>query len=246
MTTATTTPIVPGPLVTERLGRVLTVDLCAAHDHMSVAKDSVLPRSSLVVTTAATRMIELSKAGEKLQSIVIVGTSADPTEHPDLRDATENFRALCDKWFPRAKLYIQTRSVDFSNDDVRAALSIYDRVFVRYEWGTSKGFTALTGAKGPQLASLTKDLHYFDHLILEASFYRGDADNTKDTEVKAWVKRVQEIKPIAVHVLKGQPHNPKGAKLRQAPAGAVAKLMEDLTENQGLPATLYDDEALMA
>ena len=32
----------------------------------------------------------------------------------------------------------------------------------------------------------------------------------------------------------------------QAPAGAVAKLMEDLTENQGLPATLYDDEALMA
>ena len=78
MTTATTTPIVHGPLVTERLGRVLTVDLCAAHDHMSVAKDSVLPRSSLVVTTAATRMIELSKAGEKLQSIVIVGTSADP------------------------------------------------------------------------------------------------------------------------------------------------------------------------
>ena len=64
MTTATTTPIVHGPLVTERLGRVLTVDLCAAHDHMSVAKDSVLPRSSLVVTTAATRMIELSKAGE--------------------------------------------------------------------------------------------------------------------------------------------------------------------------------------
>ena len=32
MTTATTTPIVHGPLVTERLGRVLTVDLCAAHD----------------------------------------------------------------------------------------------------------------------------------------------------------------------------------------------------------------------
>lgn len=246
MTTATSTQIVHGPLVTERLGRLLTVDLCAAHDHMSVAKDSVLPRSSLVVTTAATRMIELSKAGEKLQSIVIVGTSADPTEHPDLRDATENFRALCDKWFPRAKLYLQTRSVDFSSYDVRAALSIYDRVFVRYEWGTTKGFSALTGAKGTQLASLTKDLHYFDHLILEASFYRGSADNTKDTEVKGWVKRVQEIKPIAVHVLKGMPHNPKGAKVRQAPDGALSSIMEELTETHGLAATLHDDEALMS
>lgn len=244
-TTATVTPIVHGPFTTQRLARTLTIDLCAARNHMVVSRDSTLPRSSLVVTTAATRIIELSKAGEKVKSIVVIGTSADPTEHPDLREATENFRTLCNKWFPRAKLYIQTNAIDISSHSVRAALSIYDRILARFEWGTTKTFSALTGAKSTQMASLIKDMHYFDNLIVMASIYRGDQDNSTDSEVKAWLKRLTEIKPNSVQIIKGLPFNPKDRNLRVAPPSAIKKIVEAIGEETGLAVTVHDDEPLV-
>ncbi len=243
--TATVSPIIYGPFTTQRLARTLTIDLCAARNHMVVSKDSTLPRSSLVVTTAATRIIELSKAGEKVKSIVIIGSSADPTEHPDLREASENFRTLCNKWFPRAKLYIQSNCANIGAVDVRAALSIYDRILARFEWGTTKTYSALTGGKSTDFAVLVKDLHYFDNLIVMASIYRGDQDNSTDNEVKAWIKRLAEIKPNSIQILKGLPFNPKERKLRAAPTGTIKKIVDLIGEETGLAVSVHDDENLM-
>ena len=244
-TTATVAPIVYGPFTTQRLTRTLAIDLCAARNHMVVSSDSTLPRSSLVVTTVATRMIELSKAGEKIKSVVVIGSSADPTEHPNLREATENFRTLCNKWFPRAKLYLQSNCANIGSHDVRAALSIYDRVLARFEWGTTKTFAALTGAKSKDFPVLVKDLHYYDNLIVLASIYRGSQDNSTSNEVKAWIKRLIEVKPTSIQILKGLPYNPKDRKLRAAPTGVISKIAEQAGEETGFAVTVHEDELLM-
>ena len=68
----------------------------------------MLARGSVVVTSSARRLIDLSKGGEKVETIAVIGSEADPASHPDLREITENLRILRTKWFPRAKLALFT------------------------------------------------------------------------------------------------------------------------------------------
>jgi hypothetical protein len=243
MTVVESVPLIHGPLVTSRLGRVLTIDITAPQATMVVARDSVLPRASLVVTTAARRMIELSKAGEKVEHIVILGTGEDPIRHPNLREVTENLRALRDKWFQRAKLCIATRSVELEPYEVRSTLGMYDKVLVRFEWGTAKLFSAVTGEKGTSLASMTRALGQLDHVIIEASFFKGDEDNTSAAEVGGWIKKVQEVRPQEVHVLAAPQYPQK--KLRAATQKQRQTIVEKLTEETGLTVSVHELEDLV-
>ena len=157
------------------------------------------PSSGVVVTSAARKIIELSKAGEKVKTILVAGR-ADPTLHPNLKEITENLRDLRNKWFPKAALCLHTRGEGLDAADTRRALLIYDKPVVRFEWGTTKTFTAMTGEKSTELKKLADNLHGVDRLILEAQFVRGGPDNSTDAEVKAWIKRIVELSPQEVQI----------------------------------------------
>ena len=106
-TTPDTTVLLHGPVRT-RWGKTMVLDLTAPQGHLVVERGSTLARASVIVTTCARRLQELSKAGEKVRAIVVVGQENDPATHPDLQAITENLRALRDKWFNRAKMMIIT------------------------------------------------------------------------------------------------------------------------------------------
>jgi hypothetical protein len=76
---------------------------------------------------------------------------------------------------------------EFGSYDVRQTLSMYDKFFLSYEWGTTKTFSSMTGQKGTVLTELTKQLASFDHLIVQARFCKGDADNSTEVEVNGYV-----------------------------------------------------------
>jgi len=127
----------------------------------------VLARGSVVVTSSARRLIDLSKGGEKVETIAVIGSEADPASHPDLREITENLRILRTKWFPRAKLALFTSIKDLESDALRVAMGMYDKLFFQFEWGTAKVFAAATGEKSTVLATLTHAMHGFDHMIVD-------------------------------------------------------------------------------
>ena len=102
------TPVIKGPLRSERLGATLGIDIGYAENALSVSRENRMPRASIVITTAARGIIRLSKSGEKVESIAAVGTEMDPTLHPDFKEITGNLRDLRNKWFPKAKLWLQS------------------------------------------------------------------------------------------------------------------------------------------
>lgn len=236
--------LVHGPTKTSRLGTALTVDVTAPQTNLVVERGSHLARASLIVTTSARRIIELSKAGDKVESIAVVGSDGDPTSHPELREITENLRALRDKWFPRAKLCIFTDGFELGTYELRQTLSMYDRPFIDYEWGTTKTFTSVTGAKGTMLAKLTKQLSSFDHVVIQARFFKGDADNSTDNEVNGWIKRLRELRPREVHILGGTRKTP-GKKLRAAAKSRQREIADVVVEKTGLAVTIHEDEPLL-
>src|SRR5262245_3164360 len=68
-----------------------------------LSRANQLPSAGVIVTSAARRIIELSKAGEKIESITVAG-NGDPTKHTNLLEIAENLRDLRNKWFNKASL----------------------------------------------------------------------------------------------------------------------------------------------
>ena len=242
MTTTESSPILHGIKKSPRLGKVIAIDLTAPQSNLVTERGSVLPRASLVVTTAARFLIENSKAGEKVENIVIVGSTVDPAEHPDIREIAENLRALRDKWYPRAKLCVFTQCCDLAAPERRIALGYFDKVFLAFEWGTTKTFTQMTGNKGTQLTALTRQLASFEHLYVQAHFYRGDADNSTEAELKGWIKRLQEVRPSEVHILEG-PRPVEGMKLKAVTKTRHQQIIDAVSEI-GLTVAVHQHEPI--
>ncbi len=189
--------IIEGPLEHPQFGRILvvrpTIDTVRAGRH---------PSQAVVVTTAARRMIELSKAGEKLNAVVVEGDK-DPTSHPEFHEISANLRELVNKWFPKCKLTLVSRNAKLSRPETRHALTFYDSPVLGLEAGTQKTVAKLS----PETFDDFKDRLTLmrrlesERLIVRTLFVRGDVDNSKDAEVRAWIKNLSEIRPAGVQIL---------------------------------------------
>jgi wyosine [tRNA(Phe)-imidazoG37] synthetase (radical SAM superfamily) len=252
--------VVYGPLKTRRLGTALGINpvptatgtcppdcvFCKTGQADAVpivARVNSVPSAGVIVTAAARRIIGMSKASEKIDCIVLSG-NLDPTRHHQLLTITENLRDLRNKWFPKADLAILTDGSNLEPADHRRALQIYDMPILRFEWGTVKTFTAMTGRKAEDLKTLATHLTGMDRLILSSTFVQGGPDNSVDAEVKAWIKRVEELRPKEVQIQTIE--NPKGRQNKPR-AVSVARLEEiaaQLTEKTGIATTVLAEEPL--
>lgn len=248
MTLATDLPIIIGPVKSERLGLVLGVDLGFQDAALAVSREVRMPRASVVVTTAARNLIRLSKAAEKFESLVLFGSERDPTLHPDFRDITTNLRDLRNKWYPKAKLCLVCDDPHLESAAVRVSLGIFDRVIARLEWGTTKCFTTATGRKGTDLGEIQAALTNLPQLVIQARFQRGDADNTGEAEIKAWIKRVTDMHPREVHLLNSEPRVSGGGAKQKSKLVTKAKLSEiaaEVTKKAGVPVHVFAPESTL-
>ncbi len=236
-------PVFQGPVKTERFGLVLGVDLGCADSGMVVSREVRMPRASYVITTAARHVIRLAKSGEKIDGILVWGSESDPTMHPEFREITGNLRDLRNKWFSKAKLHIVSESPRVEATEVRHSLAIYDQAVVRFDWGTAKTFAALTERKSADYANLCAHLGHLENLTFQVRFVRGEVDTTTDAELKAWTKKVSELKPRAIHLLNPEP---KGKKTKPIPKARLGEIVAEITEKTGLTPQVFTGESVLS
>jgi len=199
-----------------------------------------LPSAGVVVTAAARRIIELSKAGEKVASITVAG-NGDPTLHPRIQEITENLRDLRNKWFPKADLCLISRAPVFEVPGLAHALSIYDKPIFEFSWGSAKTYTALTGRSGADYKALVDFCTRLEKLIVEAVFVTGGPENSTDREVTSFLRKVQELEPREIQFLtiaaaRGKKPKPVAAKKLEA-------IAEKVGEKTGIATSVYSSEA---
>jgi len=237
-------PIFSGPRKAARLGSTLGIDLGSQDMALAVSRDNRMPRASVIVTTAARHMIRISKAGEKIEAIAVYGSVSDPSLHPDFREITENMRDLRNKWFAKAKLCLALDNPHLDEPALRRVLGLFDRVYLRMEWGSAKTFAALTGRKPAEYASLMAALSTAENLILQSRFVKGDGiDNTSEAEIKAWLKKVGELKPREVQLLRSE--KGLGKKVKSVSKAKLAEIAEEVTAKVGVPATVYEAVSIL-
>jgi hypothetical protein len=231
--------IITGPSRIARWGQAVKIDLGGLNSSLAISRDNRLPRAAVVVTLAAQELMRLSKAGDKVENILVMGSEVDPTLHPGFREISENLRALRDKWFPRAKLNLITDFSVLDDAEVRIALGFYNNPVVRIEYGTVKTFHALTGRKTTDLGEMVHQLSTLERVIVRTNFVRGKIDNSTEAEVKGWIKRLHEVKPAEIQITsppdrarKGQPQGITKARMQQ--------IVDQVTEEIGATITMLE------
>ncbi len=231
-----------GPNNSSRFGKTMYVDITTPHNSLVVERGSELPRASLIVTTCARQLIDMSRAGDKLEQILIVGTGIDPALHPDLRNIAENVRALRDKWFSRAKFCIHTQNTDLEEYNLRSTLGMFNRVYAPMHWGNSKLYSSMTGGKSTELAQYIKHLSGMENVVLEAQFGDGASGNMAAASITGWVKKIQEAEPSEIHLMSGVPPTVKKVKLKASNKVQRNKIAEELAEKSGVTLTHHEFE----
>ncbi len=237
--------IISGPTRTPRWGHSVTIDLGGLNSSLAISRDNRLPRASVVFTLAAQELMRLSKAGDKVENILVVGSEVDPTMHPGFREISENLRALRDKWFPRAKLNLMTDFSVLDNPEVRIALGFYNNPVVRLEYGTVKTFQALTGRKSTQLGEIVHQLSTLERVIVRTNFVRGKVDNSTDSEVKGWIKRLRDVKPEEIQITSPSPRPRKGQP-QGISKSRMQEIVDQVTEEIGATITMLESDDVVA
>jgi len=186
-----------------------------------------------VVTSAARRIIALSKEGEKLQSVVIMGSDADPTAHPDFTEISLNIRELLNKHFNKAKLHLVSDKPVFSDARARHAVCYFDFPVLRFEASSPKTYKALTGLDKAAFETLVASLKHLegDKIIIAADLVRGDIDNSSDKEIKAWIELLRDVRPTGIQLTsKGD----KDMGTKPITKTRLAQIVELLTEELGV------------
>lgn len=227
MTSTLEPELIFGPLDHPRYGTILEI-----HPTVDTTRKGRFASQAVVVTTAARRMIELSKGGQKLAAILVTGKENDPTLHPEFREISENLKELAHKWFPRAKLTLEAGPLHLADAQARHVLTCYEQPILRFGAGTQKTFSGLTGAKGAELKRVVDDLAHIEHenLTFDVVLVRGDVDNTSASELRgiAGTLGATKASKIAVRTLaKATTWN--GKKLKAATKTQVEAAVAEFT-----------------
>lgn len=205
-----------------------------------VSRAHTQPSPGVIVTSAARRIIEINKAGEKLEAISMTG-NGDPTLHPHLLEISENMRDLRTKWFPKAKLCLFSPSEALSCPELRAVIAVYDRPIFTFEWGTAKTYDTFRPNAKIDYKTVVDRIEPLDRWIAQATFVQGALDNSNDREVAAWIKKIDELRPREVHIMTVEGRAKGGIK-----AVTAAKLEEigaKLTEKTNIRVEVVTREA---
>ena len=136
---------------------------------------------------------------------------------------------------PKPALCSRAAATPFDSPNLRHALTFFDQTILRLDAGTQKTWAALTGANPRQFKGVVESLGRLgaDKVIVQTRFVRGEVDNSNESEVKAWIRQLTEIRPSGVHIT--TPAKAKGKKEIPVTKSRMSQIAELVTTKTGIP-----------
>lgn len=154
--------------------------------------------------------------GETLRKMVAEGTPPDvitfagngePTMHPQFEAVIDDTISLRDTLCPGAKVSVLSNASQIGRESIRRALLRVDNNILKLDSAFDDTVRRMNNPAGNySVAETVRLMRLFEgQMILQTMFLRGSyngepIDNTTETEVVAWLKLVQEIRPRQVMV----------------------------------------------
>ena len=212
--------IIFGPIRSRRLGLSLGVNLLPTHSKLCNF-DCIYCECGWNADHATSRRFNsreqvFSRLEEVLSQMVADSTPPDvitfagngePTMHPDFEAIIDDTIALRDRLCPSAKVSVLSNATMIGRESVRRALKRVDNNILKLDSAFDQTVHLVNNPCGSySVADVVENLRKFDgEFILQTMFLRGEyngqkVDNTTDSEVEAWLRIVEELRPKKVMV----------------------------------------------
>ena len=149
---------------------------------------------------------QMVKDGTPPDVITFAG-NGEPTMHPDFEGVIDDTIALRDELCPSAKVSVLSNATQIHREDVRRALCRVDNNILKLDSAFDQTVQLVNKPQGTYTVERTVELLklFEGHLIIQTMFLRGEyagksIDNTREEEVKAWLRLIEQIAPQKVMV----------------------------------------------
>ena len=139
--------------------------------------------------------------------VITFAGNGEPTMHPDFENIIDDTIALRNELCPTAKVSVLSNATQIHRADVRNALLKVDNNILKLDSAFNQTVQLMNKPVGNySVEKIVSDMKHFEgRMILQTMFLRGEyqgctIDNTSETEVAAWLKLVEEIRPSKVMV----------------------------------------------
>ena len=139
--------------------------------------------------------------------VITFAGNGEPTMHPDFEGVIDDTIALRDELCPAARVSVLSNATQIHREDVRRALQRVDNNILKLDSAFDSTVQLVNKPQGAYTVARTVELLklFEGRLILQTMFLRGEyegqlLDNTREEEVAAWLRLVEEIAPRQVMV----------------------------------------------
>lgn len=139
--------------------------------------------------------------------VITFAGNGEPTMHPDFEGVIDDTIALRDELCPAARVSVLSNATQIHREDVRRALQRVDNNILKLDSAFDSTVQLVNKPQGAYTVERTVELLklFEGRLILQTMFLRGEyegqrVDNTREEEVAAWLRLVEEIAPRQVMV----------------------------------------------
>ena len=204
-----------GPIHSRRLGLSLGVNLLPVDakicsfdciycecGYNTTMKDSPIPNREQVRETLEAKLKEMKAEGQVPDVITFAG-NGEPTLHAEFEGIIDDTISLRNTYCPTAKVSVLSNSTRIHKPQVFRALNKVDNNILKFDSAIDRTMKLMNCPVGKHInvAWFIEHLKKFDgNLTIQTMFLRGEFkgeqfDNTTDTEVEAWLKALEEIRP---------------------------------------------------
>lgn len=213
--------IIFGPVKSRRLGISLGVNLLPTDSKICSfdciycecgwnpkkrEQKAVLPSREEVKQKMAEKLTEMVESKE-LPDVITFAGNGEPTLHPEFEGIIDDTIELRDKLTPKARIAVLSNSSMLFKDSVKRALLKVEDNILKLDSAFEETVKLIDCPVGRfNLNEVVENLKSFGgKLIIQTLFVRGThngqpIDNATETEVSAWLKLIEEIKPSQVMI----------------------------------------------
>lgn len=244
--------IIFGPVKSRRLGVSLGINLLPATKKVcnfdcvycecgwtkgSLKDKELLPSRSEVYAALEKKLSSMKEKGE-IPDVITFAGNGEPTLHPAFPGIIDDSIELRNKYFPSARIAVLSNSTAISKPEIRKALLKVDSNILKLDSAFDLTVKIHNQPKvNLKINDLIRDLKKFrGEVIIQTLFLRGTykgkvIDNTRPSEIDAWLKALKKIKPSAVMIYTISRDTPGGSELSKvslAELRHIAALVNEL------------------
>ena len=207
--------IIYGPVNSRRLGRSLGINLSPSgyklcsfncvYCHYGATRRCTLDTEKFAEELPAPEEVVAAVEQAMLSptdfSLITFSGNGEPTLYPDFAPLVREVKRLRDELRPKVKIALLSNTTGLIWEDIQDVIPLIDLPVLKLDAGTAELFSAINRpARGIELSDLIYVLTLLKNIRIQTVFVDGQPSNVGPHDLRAWMGRIAQIRPVEVHL----------------------------------------------